>query len=238
MIRAVFFISFIAYSSTALAWEFKDFKEELGLPFKDSQKVSIYGGAATLTVLLFEDQIGDPVEAEAVRTRPLGNWTGFGNFVGLGFPNVMYVVGQGVAGLAGNEKGYERSIGMLKATLYSNSITQVLKVTVREQRPNDKHQRDSFPSGHSTMAFAFGGYVFEEHGWKWGVPALAMSLFSGASRINDNKHHLHDVFAGATIGLAYGIGMSKLNKKKNGLSFMIVPIVDAQSKGIALMKDF
>lgn len=122
--------------------------------------------------------------------------------------------------------------------MYSFSVTQVLKVAVREQRPENKDQRDSFPSGHSTMAFAFGGYIFEEHGWKWGVPALAASVFTALSRINDNRHYLHDVMAGATIGLAYGVGMSKLAKKKGKFAYTLVPILDSQSKGIAFIKDF
>ena len=44
--------------------------------------------------------------------------------------------------------------------------------------------------------------------------------------------------AGATIGLAYGVGIGKLGKKKEKISYMLVPIVDYQTKGIAVIKDF
>lgn len=224
----------------AHAWGLKDFKEEASSPITtDAKYVTLYGSAATLVVLAFEDQIEDPVDRQLSTKKPLGKkWASVGNKIGLGYPNVLYIAGQAVAGAFGNEKGIQRSLGMLKATGYAMSVTQVLKVTVREQRPIEKNQRDSFPSGHSTMAFAFGGFVFEEHGWKWGVPALGVSLLSGISRINDNRHHVHDVLGGATIGLAYGVGMSKLMKKNEKLSFMVAPIVDPQTRGIAFMKDF
>ena len=32
------------------------------------------------------------------------------------------------------------------------------------------------------------------------------------SRMNDNRHYLHDVLAGMTIGMAYGVGLSSLYK--------------------------
>lgn len=223
----------------AFGWGLKDFGEEISVPVTtDARDVSIYGTATTLVLLAFQDQIVDPVQEEAVRAKPLGPSSEWGNLIGLGYPNLLYIVGQGIGGATGDDKGYGRSLGMLKATLYASSVTQVLKVTVREQRPDHKNQRDSFPSGHSTIAFAFGGYIFEEHGWKWGVSALMTSIFAAGSRINDNRHYLHDVVAGATIGLAYGVGIGKLGKKKEKISYMLVPIVDYQTKGIAVIKDF
>lgn len=237
--NCILYIITLIISSHANAWGLKDFREEFSVPVTTGAKdVLIYGSAATLVVLVFEDQIVDPIQEEAVRTKPFGKSAKIGDWIGLGFPNFIYVAGQSVAGFYGNDKGYERSLGMLKASLYSMSVTQVLKVTVREQRPSNKDQRDSFPSGHATMAFAFGGYIFEEHGWQWGVPALALSAFSGLSRINDNRHYLHDVIFGATIGMAYGVGLSKYSKKKEKMAYMLVPLVDSQTKGLALVKDF
>ena len=78
-----------------------------------------------------------------------------------------------------------------------------------------------------------------------GVPALSLATLVGASRINDNRHYLHDVLAGATIGLVYGIGISKLDQYKRtseieekSASLTIAPIFDGNTKGIALIKDF
>jgi len=134
---------------------------------------------------------------------------------------------------------------MLKASLYSTSISTALKVTVREPRPNSS-DRTSFPSGHSTAAFAFSSFVAAEHGfWPMGLAALGLSTLTGLSRINDNRHFLHDVIAGATIGTAYGLGISYLHKSKSdevteidGPSWQAFPIFSAEVKGAGVAVRF
>jgi membrane-associated phospholipid phosphatase len=230
--------------STAQAWDITDFKSESLSPINTSARnVLFVGGGLTLAVLIFEDSIVDPTQEEFADDKPLGSLSKFGDLAGQMIPNALYAIGQTLVGVSGDELGYKRAMGMLKASAYAATVTTALKYTVREPRPGNSTNRNSFPSGHATVAFAFGGYVYEEHGWKWGVPALAMASFVGASRINDNRHYLHDVLAGATIGMAYGIGMSKIDRMKRekgdqdaGISF--VPIFDWETKGIAMIKEF
>jgi membrane-associated phospholipid phosphatase len=93
----------------------------------------------------------------------------------------------------------------------------VLKYSVRQERP-DSTQRNSFPSGHTTTAFAFAAVVGEEHGWRWGVPAYALATLVGWSRMNDNKHYLHDVLAGATIGTSVGLGVVRKMRQRQPLN--------------------
>ncbi|MGZ3788381.1 MAG: phosphatase PAP2 family protein, partial [Bacteriovorax sp.] len=71
----------------------------------------------------------------------------------------------------------------------------------------------SFPSGHTTTAFAFASFVASEHPWYVGVPAYVMASYVGICRMQDNYHYLHDVLAGATIGMSYGIALSQSSKK-------------------------
>lgn len=232
------------YSFNVHAWDMSDLKDESLSPFKTSARNVLYvGGALTLTVLIFEDSIVDSTQSEFVDDKPLGSLSKFGDLAGQMIPNAIYAIGMGLDGYTGNKLGYSRAIGMIKATAYASAVTTAIKYTVREPRPNS-NARNSFPSGHSTTAFAFAGYVYEEHGWQWGIPSFAMASFVGASRINDNYHYLHDVLAGATIGLAYGIGISKIDKlkrKENGekdLGLTIVPLYDGNIKGLALIKYF
>jgi hypothetical protein len=224
---------------TAFAWGLKELGEEVSTPVTTSARnVLIVGTAVTLTVLILEDQIIDVVQEETVEHKPLGGWSKYGDLAGQMLPNGLYVLGQGIAGVSGNGKGYQRALGMFKATAYAASVTTVLKYTIREPRPNNPQEKNSFPSGHTTTAFAFSGYVFAEHGWLWGIPAMGISLLSGFSRINDNRHFLHDVLAGATIGFAYGVGISKFQNSDQKLSFMIVPIYDQNLRGLAFQNDF
>lgn len=233
-------IFILLFPSFGFSWNKKDFKEEISSPLIDGEtKTVLYVGAGvTAAALVFEDQI-DPSHNEVVEDKPLGDLSRYGDWAGQLVPNIAYTIAQTALGYGGNSKGYDRALGMFKATLYSASVTTVLKYSIREPRPDNHHERNSFPSGHTTTAFAFGGYVLEEHGWKWGIPALGVSLLSGFSRINDNRHRIHDVLSGATIGLAYGIGISKLQKKnKNLASYQVMPIFDRESKGIAMRWEF
>ena len=116
-------------------------------------------------------------------------------------------------------------------------------MTVREPRPYDGSVRTSFPSGHSTTAFAFASYVTAEHGiLPFGVFATGLATLTAASRMNDNKHYLHDVVAGATIGTAYGLGLHYLyldasnedgNTKKSA-KLDLIPIYSTDVKGIVV----
>lgn len=61
---------------------------------------------------------------------------------------------------------------------------------------------DAFPSGHSAMAFALATSMANEIRRRWATVALmAAAAGTGWSRINDNKHWLSDVVAGAALGI-------------------------------------
>ena len=208
-----FFLSMCVLLLTfnATAWTFTDFKQEASSPVKDdaSKNILIWGTALTLTAVIFEEEL-DRSQNKIVNNRPLGDLSNIGDLAGQWVPNLAYMLGQSVAGWSGNTKGSDRAIGMFKASAYAASVTTLMKYSIREPSPNEHKDRNSFPSGHTTTAFSFSGYVLAEHGWTWGIPALLLSTLSGASRINDNRHRVHDVLAGATMGLAYGIGIFRL----------------------------
>ncbi|MCM2348673.1 MAG: hypothetical protein NDI69_01550 [Bacteriovoracaceae bacterium] len=90
--------------------------------------------------------------------------------MGQFIPNALYVAGMGVSGYYGNREGYRRAIGIFKATAYATSVSTILKYTDREPRPIDSDWKTSFPSGHTTSAFAFSGYVMAEHEYWLGFP--------------------------------------------------------------------
>lgn len=234
---------FSLLSGEVRAWGLKDLGEEAASPWTTSARSVLIGGTAlTLTILLFEDQVSDPFQYKQNRNKTLGDSSRWGDWMGQWIPNVLYMGGFATAGFFGNPKGYQRAIGMFKASTYATAVTTALKYTVREPRPIDWHWRTSFPSGHSTTAFAFSGYVMAEHEYWLGIPALILSTFIGYSRINDNKHWLHDVTAGATIGWVYGWGISKLQLRqrteKARESVFYAPIFDRGTYGLAMVKEF
>ncbi|MFL5785240.1 MAG: phosphatase PAP2 family protein [Bacteriovoracaceae bacterium] len=240
--RFFFTLILLLTAHCALAWDLHDFGEEAASPVTTDAKYFFWSGIALTTlVVLVDDPIVDPFQQETASDRPLGHSSQWGDWLGQLVPNALYIGYYGIKGWVDeDEEAHRRAIGMFKATAYSTGVTTVLKYTIREPRPNDHHTKNSFPSGHTTSAFAFSGYVMAEHEYYIGIPALILSTFVGYSRINDNMHWLQDVIAGATIGFSYGWGISRLQKKHKGEgpTTMVTPILDSQTAGLALYREF
>lgn len=238
--KTLTFLFVLLISTQTWAWGLKDLGEEMASPVTTDAKYVLYGGAAlTLTFVIFEDAVVDPFQEKQVRNNTLGDASRWGDWMGQMVPNILYAGGMGIASYFHDPKAYDRAMGMIKATAYSTIVTSALKYTIREPRPNAANEKNSFPSGHSTTAFAFSGYVAAEHGWGWGSAALLLSTFTAYSRINDNRHYLHDVMAGATIGWVYGWGISRHQRQNREKETPIVlPLLDSQTAGLALYKEF
>ncbi len=82
--------------------------------------------------------------------------------------------------------------------------TEVLKHTVHELRP-DRTDNHSFPSRHSSWAFALSSAISNQLGdqspW-WSVGAYAAASAIGYQRVFAGRHYTSDVIAGAGIGVA------------------------------------
>lgn len=96
-----------------------------------------------------------------------------------------------------------RTVILIKGEMAMFGITQLLKRTIRQRRP-DGSNFHSFPSGHTAQAFAAATFLCEEYQYrfKW-MPYVAYGAASGvgAMRIANNKHFISDVLVGAAIGI-------------------------------------
>lgn len=107
-------------------------------------------------------------------------------------------------------------------------ITPGLKLLVGRSRPNHQSSsRDinpfsgasSFPSGHTTGAFAMAAVIDAalrpKFGY-WQTPLLfSAAALTGASRVYDQKHHPSDVVVGAAIGTAVGYWVSGRARRRD-----------------------
>ncbi|MFN6934743.1 MAG: phosphatase PAP2 family protein [Tsuneonella sp.] len=90
----------------------------------------------------------------------------------------------------------------------SYAVTTGLKEAIPANRPDASNDR-SFPSGHTAAAFGAATSIWERRGPKEGIPAVAVAAFVGLARVQADKHYWRDVVAGAAIGTASGILLTK-----------------------------
>ena len=87
------------------------------------------------------------------------------------------------------------------SVLVSNVVIQPMKYGFKRLRP-DNSTKNSFPSGHTTMAFVGAEMVHQEFHNPW-LSAVAYTTATGvgAMRVLNNRHWFSDVVVGAGIGL-------------------------------------
>jgi membrane-associated phospholipid phosphatase len=95
----------------------------------------------------------------------------------------------------------EGMLQLVKAAAVDLTTTMALKYAVHERRPDGEDNR-SFPSAHSSVSFTAAEYLRKRFGWEYGLPAYGLATFVACSRVEAEKHHVHDVLAGAAIGIA------------------------------------
>jgi membrane-associated phospholipid phosphatase len=121
-------------------------------------------------------------------------------------------------------------------------VTPLLKRSFGRARPSQnegaqsfhafKNGRESFPSGHSTNAFAFATAV-AGHYDNWIVPTIVYTMATGValSRVNDRAHFPSDVLAGALIGRA--VGKSIVMRHRNMRITFLWSVVPAPRIGLS-----
>ncbi len=131
-----------------------------------------------------------------------------------GEPEVTFGISGGIlaVGLVSGRSDVQRSGGRVLLSLLAAGVTSTaVKVTTGRFRPAEADNQyifkpfsghDSFPSGHATLAFALATSLSNEikNGW---VSAALYTFATGTawSRLNDERHWLSDVLAGATVGI-------------------------------------
>ena len=83
------------------------------------------------------------------------------------------------------------------------ALKTALKKMVKEERP-DHSDKESFPSGHATMAFAAARSIDKEFRKEsvWiPIAGYAAATAIGVERVASDRHHWYDVVAGAGLGI-------------------------------------
>ena len=116
-------------------------------------------------------------------------------------------------GKATDRPGLSRTAAqMTQALMLTDLLVMPLKMAVGRTRP-DGSDSYSFPSGHTAGAFAIATVLNNNYGPKVGLPAYAFASLMGAARIDERRHFLSDVVAGAAIGY---FAASAVNRRFGG----------------------
>lgn len=114
---------------------------------------------------------------------------------------------------------YETVAGLAMAAIGTEALKTIVKrprpyQTYNDIYPDEIDLSNSFPSGHTSVAFASATSLFLiTKKWYLGVPALAWATGVGYSRIYLGQHYPSDVLAGALVGAAGAYASHWLNKK-------------------------
>ena len=145
-------------------------------------------------------------------------------------------------GLEASDNMTDRLTILATSSLIMGATVNLLKYTIRELRP-DGSSRNSFPSGHTAMAFMGAEFLFREYNdvscWI-GAAGFAVAAGTGFLRVYNRRHWLTDVLAGAGIGIlstkaAYRL-FPKIHRwlleRKFGRNFVLLPNITSRGSEI------
>jgi membrane-associated phospholipid phosphatase len=129
--------------------------------------------------------------------------------------------------------------GLIASLIANGILTPALKYVTGRSRPHDATRtfdfhvfggKSSFPSGHTTEAFAVASVIATEYdsGWIKGV-AYGSAVLVGFARIHHQAHFLSDVTAGAVVGTAVGRAVAHRNRDERR-RLQIAPLVGPRNQ--------
>jgi membrane-associated phospholipid phosphatase len=126
---------------------------------------------------------------------------------------------------------YELAINIV----ISQAVTEALKITIDRERPADKYPTEifvngpvhgeSFPSGHTSLAFATATTLSLDYKkWYIVVPAYLWAGSVAYSRMYLGKHYPSDVLGGIVIGIGSGYLSHWLTRKLFANTHAVTPV--------------
>jgi hypothetical protein len=155
----------------------------------------------------------------------------------------------GAFGIKGKNNFRDKTIILATSHLIMGLTMGSLKKSTKIERP-DGSSFDSFPSGHTTIAFVGAEFLYQEYKdvsiW-YGVSGYIVAAGTGAFRVVNNRHWFTDVVAGAGIGIlstkaAYWLypTINKLFASKNNKNrkSVFIPYYNGKQVGFGLVSSF
>ncbi len=188
----------------------------------------LFGGATAVTAVLMatlDAEVKEYIanhETQGERDFSLVvTHLGEGPFL-MGLSAVLYGTGE----LAGSESLRKAGLLSLESFGIAAVITTMLKAVVGRHRPRAEegafafkpftsaNHEHSFPSGHSSSAFAVASVIAGVSDSFWiGAASYGLATVVALSRVTNNEHWMSDIFFGSVIGYFVGKGVLALNRE-------------------------
>lgn len=197
------------------------------------------------TAVLVDDPLRKEMRKQDQNNSFMNNIERFGSEYAWGVLGGFYLAGT----LADDNKAMAvAQDGLTASFIASGLITPAIKYTAGRSRPNDNGGTDdtftfkpfsgaaSFPSGHTTEAFALASVIsahYDEEVWvkytTFGIAGLV-----GLARSYHGGHYASDIVAGAMIGTLVGQSVVARNKSRRAGKTVLLPEAGADFIGLRL----
>ena len=213
-------------------------------------------GVGSAAVFLTGVLLDEPVQEASQRSRTPGRDDFATTFQRFGAEYSWAVLGgYAVFGLAAKDRDAMNVAvdGVLASLFASVIVTPTLKIVVGRARPNadlGNHHftpfstaNQSFPSGHTTQAFAVASVIAAHDSHLWvKIVAYGIAGTVGLCRIEQNAHWTSDVLAGAILGTAIGNAVVILNERRrrgvDGPAVSVAPLLAPRGGGLLVTASF
>ena len=155
-----------------------------------------------------------------------------------------------VGALSGNERTLQVGEDSLTASLIASGIiTPSIKLVLGRARPRANmgvnyfkpfsQANASFPSGHTTEAFALAAVISSHYDDAWvGYTAYGIAGLVGLARTYHDAHFASDVLAGAMIGTVVGNSVVGHNRERRVGRMAVMPELSPGVVGLRLAGNF
>jgi membrane-associated phospholipid phosphatase len=208
-------------------------------------------GWASLAVVGTAAFIDAPLRDE-MRRQPKGNSLMLIEHLGAEY-SIAVMGGFYLAGsLADNDKAIAvAQDGLTASIIASGLVTPAIKIVAGRSRPYDNsgttdfnsvgaaNPNSSFPSGHTTEAFALASVISAHYEETWiKASAYTVAGLVGVARTYHDAHFASDVLAGALIGNWVGLSVVAHNQTKRGKNVVLLPDAAQDYFGLRLVGNF
>lgn len=208
---------------------------------EENKWIWLGGGALTLIAFKYDKDIYLHYAGKEKEEFP----DSVGDTMGTGLPGAgIALITMGTGWLLGSDRTFGAGQSHAEALIATFIYTSVLKIAVERDRPpafspNESAFNASFPSGHTSTAFATAGSIMASAGPLVGLPVLLLAGITGYSRIQQRAHYTGDVLFGATLGYTMGTGFYKHHRHGKALALEILPYFeDRENFGMVAQYEF